>query len=71
MQKVKKRAVLHETDSLEPLTVSVRTARTMLDIGNTKFWSLAKEGCIELTPVGRRRMVVYKSLKALTQRESA
>jgi hypothetical protein len=71
MQEVKKRAVLHETDSLEPLTVSVRTAQEVLGIRNTKFWLLVKEGRIELAEIGRRRMVVYKSLKALTQREAA
>lgn len=53
--------------SLEPLTVSAQTAQRLLDIGNTKFWLLVKEGRIELTEVGRRRMVIYQSLKALTR----
>jgi len=53
--------------NLEPLTVSVQTAQNILDIGNTKFWLLVKEGRIELAEVGRRRMVVYASLRTLAQ----
>jgi hypothetical protein len=47
--------------------VSVQTAQNILDIGNTKFWLLVKEGRIELAEVGRRRMVVYASLRTLAQ----
>jgi hypothetical protein len=59
----------HHTRSstLEPLTVSVQTAQYVLGIGNTKFWHLVKEGRIELAEVGRRRMVIYRSLKTLVQ----
>ena len=53
--------------TLEPLTVSVQTAQYVLGIGNTKFWHLVKDGRIELAEVGRRRMVIYRSLKALVQ----
>ena len=57
----------HRGSSLEPLTVSVPKAQTILDIGNTKFWLLVKEGRIELAEVGHRRMVVYASLRTLAQ----
>jgi hypothetical protein len=67
MQNAKDRGLRTRISTLEPLTVSVRTAQFILDIGNTKFWLLVKQGQIELVEVGRRRMVVYRSLKALAQ----
>ena len=61
------RTLRSRRSDFEPLTVSVQTAQDVLDIGNTKFWSLVKDGRIELAEVGRRRMVVYRSLQALAQ----
>ena len=61
------RALRSRRSDLEPLTVTVQRAQDILDIGNTKFWSLVKDGRIELAEVGRRRMVVYRSLKNLAQ----
>ena len=51
--------------ALEPITVSVTTAKHLLNVGNTKFWALVKAGKVELVTVGRSRMVAYRSLKAL------
>lgn len=51
----------------EPLLTTTKTARELLDIGNTKFWALVKSGKIQMVEVGGRRMVLYASLKALAQ----
>jgi hypothetical protein len=49
----------------KPLLVSAPRARKIIDVGNTKFWELVKEGKIQMADVGGRRMVVYASLEAL------
>jgi hypothetical protein len=49
----------------KPLLVSAPRARKIIDVGNTKFWELVKEGLIEMADVGGRRMVVYSSLERL------
>lgn len=49
----------------KPLLVSGPRARKLLDIGNTKYWDLVKQGVIETVEVGGRKMVVYTSLERL------
>jgi len=51
---------------LEPLFVKTTTAKKLLDVGNTKFWQLVKDGRIKLVEIGEgHRQVDYSSLKAL------
>jgi excisionase family DNA binding protein len=50
---------------LKPLAVSVKTARQLLDIGNSKMWELISEGRVETVRLGRKRLVLYHSLEAL------
>jgi excisionase family DNA binding protein len=49
------------------LAVSVKTARTMLDIGNTKLWELIGNGQLKTIKIGRKRLIVYSSLVALIE----
>ena len=56
-----------EAPALKPLTVSVKTARQLLDIGNSKMWSLIAEGRVETISIGRKRLVLYHSLEALVR----
>ncbi|HUB48342.1 MAG TPA: hypothetical protein VMB73_25480 [Acetobacteraceae bacterium] len=51
----------------KPLLVSGPTARRLIGVGNTKFWSLVKAGAIETVEVGGRKMVKYASLERLAQ----
>jgi hypothetical protein len=56
-----------EAPTLKPLTVSVRTARRLLDIGNSKMWELIAEGRVQTISIGRKRLVLYHSLEALVR----
>lgn len=56
-----------QTNDEKRLAVSVKTARTMLDIGNTKIWELIKDGRLQTIKIGRKRLVVYSSLLALVE----
>ena len=49
----------------KPILVSPSTARSLIDVGNTKFWALVKSGAIRTCRVGGRTMVVYASLEEL------
>ena len=44
---------------LKPLTVTLKTARQLLGIGNTKLYELVNDGTIETITVGRRRLAIY------------
>jgi hypothetical protein len=51
---------------VKPILVKPATARTALDVGNTKFWELVKAGKIRMVDIGiGYRMVDYRSLEAL------
>jgi len=54
-------------EPFKPLCVSSSRARALLGIGVTKFWSLVRDGRIELIDVGGRRLVLYSSLERLAQ----
>jgi len=48
-----------------PLTVTISTARKLSGLGNTTIWALIKKHELETVCVGRRRLVVYRSLQKL------
>jgi hypothetical protein len=52
-------------EPVNPITVTIRTAREISGLGNTTIWALIKSGKLESTSVGRRRLVVYRSLQNL------
>lgn len=56
-----------EGATLKPLTVSVKTARQLLGIGNSKMWELIAEGRVETICLGRKRLVLYHSLEMLVR----
>jgi excisionase family DNA binding protein len=51
----------------EPLTVSIRTAATMLGIGRSTLYELLGAEEIETIRVGGRRLVMMASLKAFVE----
>jgi excisionase family DNA binding protein len=51
----------------EPLTVSIRTAATMLGIGRSTLYELLGADEIETIRVGGRRLVMMTSLKAFVE----
>jgi len=58
-------------DNLDPLTVTVSTAVKLTGLGRTKIWEMLKVGKVESVRVGRRRLVVYSSLKRLLEPQPA
>ena len=51
--------------SFKPLTVTVATARKISGLGNTTIWGLIKDQTLETVHVGRRRLIIFRSLEAL------
>jgi excisionase family DNA binding protein len=45
--------------------VSIPEASRLTGIGNTKLYQLIGDGVVETTAIGKRRLVIYKSLEAL------
>jgi hypothetical protein len=50
---------------LQPLTVTVATAKKLSGLGHTTIWGLIKRQTLEVVHVGRRTLVVYRSLEEL------
>jgi hypothetical protein len=48
-----------------PLTITVAMARKLSGLGNTTIWSLIKNRKLESVCVGRRRLIVFRSLAEL------
>src|SRR5262245_34270341 len=48
-----------------PLTITIATARQITGLGNTTIWRLIGEKKLDTVRVGRRRLVLYDSLRAL------
>jgi excisionase family DNA binding protein len=48
-----------------PVTITVRRAGELSGLGNTKIWELIKTGELQTVRIGRRRLVLFKSLVAL------
>jgi excisionase family DNA binding protein len=49
----------------KPLAVPVKVGCRLLGIGATTMWALIKSGRIKTIRIGRRRLVVYRSLETL------
>jgi hypothetical protein len=54
-----------ELPGTPPLTVTVSMARKLSGLGNTTLWALIKKHELETVCVGRRRLIVYRSLEKL------
>jgi hypothetical protein len=48
-----------------PITVTVKRTRELSGLGNTKIWQLISTGQLQTVRVGRRRLVLYSSLRKL------
>jgi hypothetical protein len=55
----------YESHVAKPLTVTVATARKLSGLGNTTLWGLIKDRTLETVHVGRRRLIIFRSLEAL------
>jgi hypothetical protein len=55
----------HGSSPIKPLTVTVRVARQISGLGNTKIYELINNGAIESVKVDNRRLVVLASLERL------
>ncbi len=51
--------------AFKPLTVSIKRACEILDIGHTKMWELIGAERVKTISIGRKRLVIYSSLEAL------
>jgi excisionase family DNA binding protein len=58
-------ANIESSDAATPLAVSVDTARQLTGLGTTTIWGLIKEGRLEVARVGRRTLILYRSLQRL------
>jgi predicted DNA-binding transcriptional regulator AlpA len=52
--------------NLKPITITIDNGLKLSGLGRTKFYQLINEGTIKTITIGRRRLVVYSSLEALT-----
>jgi hypothetical protein len=56
---------LSNYEGAKPLTVTVATAKHLSGLGNTTIWTLIKNQTLETVHVGRRRLIIFRSLEAL------
>ena len=52
-------------DSVKPIAVTFPIAKKITGLGLTTLWRLAKEKRIEITRVGRRTLITFRSLEKL------
>jgi hypothetical protein len=50
---------------IKPITVTVAKAQKISGLGRTTIWNLIKAGRLERRRIGRRTLIVYRSLEAL------
>jgi len=50
-----------------PLAVRVADASRLTGIGKTKLFELIADGTLETTSIGRRRLILYRSLQRLIE----
>ena len=48
-----------------PLLVSVKEARRLIGVGNTRIYDLINDGSLETVRIGKRRMIRYSSLQRI------
>jgi hypothetical protein len=57
-----------QDDTSEPFLVPTPVGFRTIGVRNTKGWELIKAGEIETVSIGRRRLIVWSSLKAYVER---
>jgi excisionase family DNA binding protein len=56
---------MSEIKVTRPISVTVKTARSITGLGNTTIYQLIKEQKLVTTTIGRRRLISYDSLERL------
>lgn len=56
---------IRPVDQIEPLAISVITAKRVSGLGATTIWKLISSGALKTVHIGRRTLIVYESLQAL------
>ena len=54
-----------KTSGLKPITVTVPVTREITGLGNTTVWELIRVGKLQTIKIGKRRLVIYKSIEDL------
>jgi hypothetical protein len=54
-----------KTNGLKPITVTVPVTREITGLGNTTVWELIRDGKLQTIKIGKRRLVIYKSIEDL------
>jgi len=50
---------------LKPITVTVPVTREITGLGNTTVWGLIRDGKLQTIKIGKRRLVIFKSIEEL------
>jgi excisionase family DNA binding protein len=62
-------AVISELNEIDPLAISPKKARALLDVGLTRLYQLIGSGEIDSFRDGKSRKIVFASLKAYIARQ--
>ena len=54
---------------MEPVTISITSAKTTLGLGRTTIYRLISEGQLETIKIGRRTLIKTASIRALINPE--
>jgi hypothetical protein len=54
-----------QASGMPPLTVNFKMATAISGLGPTTLWKLVAEGRLEVVHVGRRALIIFKSLERL------
>lgn len=57
--------------SPKPITVTIDDTSRITGLGNTKIYELIAQGRLETLTIGRRRLVLFRSIEALLQPSAA
>jgi predicted DNA-binding transcriptional regulator AlpA len=58
-------------DSKDPLLVSIREAKRLLSLGESRIYSLMESGDLKRVKIGKRALISYKSVVELAERGTA
>jgi excisionase family DNA binding protein len=53
-----------------PLAVSVKKACELIDVGQTTMWAMIRDGRVSSIKIGKKRLIIYKSLEQLLRGDS-
>jgi excisionase family DNA binding protein len=55
------------TQQPAPLLVSIKEARRLIGVSNTRIYDLINDGSLETVRIGTRRLIRYSSLQRLAE----